>query len=316
VATRSSLSFLSAFGAYLPARTVTNAELAPLLNCAPEWISEVSGIEERRYAGEEVTVVDMAVEAARRCLQGSGFDAGQIGLLLVACGSAERQFPGPACQVAHRLGMGPAPALDVPMASAGALFAMTLANQLAPAYANVLVVASEKMSAIAMREPLDKNVSMLFGDGAGACLVRSEAGAARIIDAVLHSDGAFADDLQLRRGGPLQMNGRSVIMQASRKMPAAIQELLERNGTAAREVEVFLMHQANQNLIDRVARALDVGPDKFFSNIRRYGNTSSASMLIAASEWWNRNPPKAGASLCFAAFGAGFHWGALLARTS
>lgn len=294
----------------------TNAELAGLLNCSPEWIREVSGIEERRYAAHEESVADMAVEAARQCLERSGLTAAGIGLLLVASGSAERQFPGPACQVAHKLGMGPTPAIDVSMASAGSLFALALANQFASMYGNVLVVASEKMSAIAMREPLDKNVSMLFGDGAGACLVRSEAGAVRIMDVVLHSDGSFAEDLQLGHGGALQMNGRSVIMQASRKMPAAIQEVLERNGKNSREVDVFLMHQANQNLVDRVARAIEVGSDKFFSNIRLYGNTSSASMLIAASEWWKENPPAPGALLCFAAFGAGFHWGALLAGTS
>ncbi len=293
---------------------MTNAELAPRLSCTPEWITDVSGIEERRYAAVHETVADMAVEAAKQCLQRSGIAARQIGMLLVASGSSERQFPGPACQVAHRLGMGQAPALDVPMASAGALFAMTLANQLTGTHANILVVATEKMSAIAMREPLDKKVSMLFGDGAGACLVTAEAGVARIVDSVIHSDGAFADDLQLRHGAPLQMNGLSVIMQASRKIPAAIQELLERNRKTAADIEVFLMHQANQNLTNRVARALEVPPDRFFSNIRHYGNTSSASMLIAASEWCNQNPPREGASLCFAAFGAGFHWGALLAE--
>ena len=132
------------------------------------------------------------------------------------------------------------------------------------------------------------------------------------MDAVLHSDGAFAEDLRLEFEAPLSMNGRSVIMQASRKIPGAISELLQKNSKAAASIEIFLMHQANQNLIDRVARALEVEPQKFYSNIRRYGNTSSASMLIAACEWWGDNTPHAGALVCFAAFGAGFHWGALL----
>src|SRR5437868_711439 len=115
------------------------------------------------------------------------------------------------------------------MASAGALFAMMLANHMTATHRNILVVAAEKMSAIAMREPLDKNVSMLFGDGAGACLITAKSGPARIVDCVVHSDGSFADDLQLLYGAPLRMNGRSVIMQASRKIPAAIQEVLDRN---------------------------------------------------------------------------------------
>jgi 3-oxoacyl-[acyl-carrier-protein] synthase-3 len=201
------------------------------------------------------------------------------------------------------------------MASAGSLFGLSLSSRLASFYGNVLVVAAEKMSTILLREPLERGVAALFGDGAGACIVSAQQGLARIVDSVLHSDGAFAEDLKLEYGAPLEMNGRSVILQASRKIPAAIAELLERNHVSAADVEVFLMHQANQNLIDRVAKALGVRPEKFYSNIRRYGNTSSASMLIAAAEWWARGDV-ASRPICFAAFGAGFHWGALLAETT
>jgi len=123
----------------------------------------------------------------------------------------------------------------------------------------------------------------------------------------LHSDGSFAGDLRLEFDQPLHMDGRVVILQASRKIPAAIQEVL--GARPASEVDVFLMHQANQNLIVRVAKALEVAPEKFYSNIARYGNTSSASMLIAASEWSFR--PKQ--PVVFAGFGAGFHWGAVMA---
>jgi len=163
---------------------------------------------------------------------------------------------------------------------------------------------------VVARARADPGTAILFGDGAGACLITPEDGPAQIIDHVLHSDGSFADDLRLDYDAPLAMNGRSVIMQASRKIPAAINEVLAKNAQPASSVEVFLMHQANQNLIDRVARALEVEPSKFFSNIRRYGNTSSASMLIAAAEWWPNYRP--GQIICFAAFGAGFHWGSLL----
>ena len=114
--------------------------------------------------------------------------------------------------------------------------------------------------------------------------------------------------------GPLEMNGRAVILQASRKIPRAIGELLERHHIAAGDVEAFVMHQANQNLIDGVARALGVPAARFYSNIRRYGNTSAASMLIAAAEWSREAGFRAGVPVIFAGFGAGFHWGALLAR--
>ncbi len=193
---------------------------------------------------------------------------------------------------------------------------MALAAQLSAIYGNILVIASEKMSAIAMREPMERGVAPLFGDGAGACLIGPEDGPVKIVDSVLHSDGAFAEDLRLDFDAPLAMNGRSVILQASRKIPSAIGELLERNGKSAPAVNVFLMHQANQNLMDRVAKALAVDPARFYSNIRRYGNTSSASMLIAAAEWWRDPGPNKDDLICFAAFGAGFHWGALLAQAA
>ena len=305
------MAFLSAFSAYVPPRVVPNEELADRLGCTSDWIREVSGIEERRYAADDQTVVDMAVEAARGCL---GTTPADVGMLMVSSGSSDYQFPGPAAQVADRLSLGQIPALDIPMASAGSLFAMALASQLTTTYGNILVVAAEKMSAVAMRAPLDKNTAMLFGDGAGACLVTAQTGQLRIVDSVLKSDGSFTDSLRLGHTGPLRMSGLSVIMQASRKIPSSILEVLGRNGKGVCDIHTFLMHQANQNLIDLVARALDVPPEKFYSNIRRYGNTSSASMLIAAASWWAEAEPTAGANVCFAAFGAGFHWGAILAE--
>lgn len=308
------MAAIQAFGAYLPARVVTNDELGARLSCSSGWIRDVSGIEERRYGDPEESVESMAVKAARECLDRAEMDTKQVGLLIVSSGSSGRQFPGPASAVARELGADQIPALDLPVASAGSLFGMALAGTLAARYGNVLVVASEKMSSVVAREPAERGVAILFGDGAGACLITRDEAPVRIVDHVLHSDGAFSDDLRLDFDAPLAMNGRSVIVQASRKIPGAIDEVLQRNGQLAGAVEIFLMHQANQNLIDRVARSLEVEPQNFFSNIARYGNTSSASMLIAACEWWQDPGPKPGELICFAGFGAGFHWGALLAQ--
>ncbi len=295
---------IAGFGAYLPTRVVTNAELAAKLGCEEEWILVASGISERRYAEE--TVTQMAIAAAQDCLAKTPRD---LGLLIAASGTAERRFPGPAVAVANALGFAGIPAIDLPMASAGSLFAMSLAAQLAPAYGNILVVASEKMST-AVGE--DKNTAILFGDGAGACLITRDDAPFQIVGTTLHSDGSFAEHLHLEFNEPISMNGRSVIMQAARKIPAVISKILHQNKKTPTDVDVFLMHQANQNLIDKVAKTLGIPSSRFYSNIARYGNTSSASMLIAASEWWG-NP---GSTVCFATFGAGFHWGALLAVRS
>ena len=303
------MAAIVSFGHYLPDRILGNAELAQLLQCDADWIMHSSGIEERRIARPDETVADLAIAAARGVQSNPG-------LVIVSSGSAERRFPGPAAQVANALGLSGIPAIDLPLASAGSLFAMALAAQLAPLYGEVLVVAAEKMSGPALAAPLDKKVGILFGDGAGACVISNTAAGLQIVDSVMHSDGSYADDLRLEFNGPVQMNGRSVIMQASRKIPSAIEEILLRNKVAAGSIRVFLLHQANQNLMDRVAKSAGVPAARFYSNIRRFGNTSSASMLIAASEWTEANPLNEGDTLCFAAFGAGYHWGALLARQS
>jgi 3-oxoacyl-[acyl-carrier-protein] synthase III len=309
------MPFIAAFGAYLPSRTVTNEEVAPLLGCTPAWIQGASGIEERRYASAEESVEVMAARAGSNCLEKAAVLPSQIGMLVVASGSAERRFPGPACSIAHALGLRDVPAIDLPMASAGALFGMSLASQVCDKYENILVIAAEKMSAITSQAPIDKNTAILFGDGAGSCLISHGSGILRIVDSVLHCDGNFAQDLQLRFTGPITMNGRSVILQATRRIPAAILEILRRNGKAPCDVASFILHQANQNLLDRVAQALEVPASKVYSNIRRYGNTSSASLLIAAAEWWQARDTCDAGPVCFAAFGAGFSWGAILAET-
>jgi 3-oxoacyl-[acyl-carrier-protein] synthase III len=304
-------AYLHAFGAHLPERVVTNAELAARLDRTAEWIESVSGIQERRWASRETTEADLGVAAAEQCLQRSGVPAGAIGMLIAASGSGSRGFPGPATEIAARLGLGLAPALDLPIASAGSLFGLALAMRMADSCGDVLVVAAEKMSAVIESAPLDPNTAILFGDGAGAALISSRRGRWRMLDAAVHSDGQYREALAFSGAPPLRMNGLTVILQAARKLPAAIEEVLARQNLPAQNVPVFLLHQANLNLLTRVAKTLNVPAERIYANVQRYGNTSSASMLIAASEWAETNPQPG--PVVFAAFGAGFHWGAAVA---
>jgi 3-oxoacyl-[acyl-carrier-protein] synthase-3 len=307
------VAWIKAFGSYLPERVVTNAELGATLGADPDWIVKASGIEERRFASASETVVDLAVRAAENCLSAAAMPASELGMLIVASGSAERQFPGPAASVAHRLGLAAAPALDLPMASAGSLFGMALAGRLAEAHGPILVIGSEILSRVVLREPVNRDTAILFGDGAGACLVTPDGGFARILDSLLATDGSFAESLRLEFNQALAMDGRTVILQAARKIPRAIEELLKRNNLTPQQAQVFLLHQANLNLILKVAQTLRVSESKFSTTVRRHGNTSSASMLIAADDWWQSARIEPGQPIVFAAFGAGFHWGALVA---
>jgi 3-oxoacyl-[acyl-carrier-protein] synthase-3 len=300
--------WLRGFGKYLPERIVTNAEMAQLLSVEEAWITQMSGIATRRFAAPGETVASMAAAAGREALTASGLEASELGLILVASGSAERRFPGPAVTVQQLLAAPQALALDVPMPSAGVLFALVQAALWAPSRGPVLVIGAEKMSPLLFAEPLEPGTAMLFGDGAGACVVDPRGGLARILDWELGTDGTGAEELKLELQGPVRMNGRSVILHAARKVPAAITTLLERQRRPSTDIALYLMHQANANLITKIAQSLGVAPESFFSNISRYGNTSSASLLIAAAEWagpW-RGP------IVMAAFGAGFQWGALL----
>jgi 3-oxoacyl-[acyl-carrier-protein] synthase-3 len=308
------MAYIREFGCWLPSRVVTSAEAGAWVGADAEWVRTISGIEERRFAEAGDTVADLAARAGQDCLQRAGVAAAELAMVIVASGSGERSFPGPAAETALRLGIGGTPVLDVPMASAGSLFGLALAARLASSVGKILVIGAEKMSTIVEREPLERGVAVLFGDGAGAALVSPDQGKLELIDIELGSDGSNAADLCLEPLKPLTMNGRMVIMHAARKVPAAIRKVLERNSIAPADVAAFLMHQANQNLIVKIAASLGVDAGSFYSNIARYGNTSSASMLIAAAEWSRQAPPAAGTPVVFAAFGAGFHWGAVLAR--
>ncbi|MEQ1946466.1 MAG: 3-oxoacyl-[acyl-carrier-protein] synthase III C-terminal domain-containing protein [Bryobacteraceae bacterium] len=313
------MPYLHAFGAHLPERVVTNAEIAVRVGKTPEWMESASGIRERRWAASATSVTDLAESAAVDCLAKAGTTASKLGMIIVASGSsAASGFPGPAATVAARLGLEGTPALDVPMASAGSLFGLAMAARFASTCGDVLVIGAEKMSSIVELSAdehgmLDPNTAILFGDGAGAALVSETPGPWEILDSVLHTDGQFREDLAFDGRSPLRMNGLSVILQASRKMPAAIQEVLAKQSIAAGDVTALLLHQANQNLLVRVGKAVGIAPERVYSNVGRYGNTSSASMLIAAAEWAAEQARPG--PIVFSAFGAGFHWGALVARS-
>jgi 3-oxoacyl-[acyl-carrier-protein] synthase III len=308
------MSFLRATGAYLPECVLTSEEIARRLGVPPNWISNVSGIRERRIACASDSIVTMGAAAARNAIARAGIAISQVGALLVSSGTFSRRFPGPAVEVARALGLDSAFALDVPVASAGSIFALSLADTLAERFKNVLVVATEKMSPIALREPLNRSIAGLFGDGAGACVISAESGFARILGSVLHSNGACANDLALGFDGVMTMSGRSVIVNSTEKVPACVRELLQSVNVAIKDVKAFVMHQANRHLMDRVAESLDVAPETFFSNIDRYGNTSSASMLIALHEWLESGAMESGSTFVLAGFGAGYHWGAAALR--
>jgi 3-oxoacyl-[acyl-carrier-protein] synthase-3 len=210
--------------------------------------------------------------------------------------------------------LGSTPAIDLPIASAGSIAGLALAESLAPRFGNVLVVAAEIMSRRIDRSPEGKDAAILFGDGAGAALVSPTEGFAKIAALVLHTDGDRAQVIRVA-GGSFAMEGIAVIRLASRYLPAAIQEVLASAGLSAEAAGAFLIHQANLKLLAGVAKSLAVPRERLFTNIERCGNTSSASLLIAASEW-DELHRTIDAPIVLAGFGSGVTYGALLATPS
>jgi 3-oxoacyl-[acyl-carrier-protein] synthase-3 len=306
------VTFLDGLAHALPERVLDNAALAAEFGVEPEWILEASGIRERRVVSPGESVTTLAERAARASLAAAGLEPHQLGAIVCGTGTPPRQFPGLSADVQAALGAGGIPAFDIHLASVGGLFALAVATDLCARHGPVLIVAAEEMSTVMARGPRVKETAILFGDGAGACVVRPGEGPLSVVDLSLGSDGANAAALCMDHGGALQMDGRTVILQANRKLRAAITTLLERHNLKSSDVGLWLFHQANLNLLRQVGGALGIDPARVFVNLDRYGNTSSASLLIAMSEARAQGRLRAGERAVLAAFGSGLSWGAIL----
>jgi 3-oxoacyl-[acyl-carrier-protein] synthase-3 len=215
-------------------------------------------------------------------------------------------------EVQKRLGAPGIPAFDLHLASISGLFGVALANKMCEQWGPTLVVAAETMTRALAQGPRAKETAILFGDGAGACLITPSEGQLAIHDIRVASDATFSEALRMNFGSTLEMDGRTIIMHAVRKLARAVAELLERNSLRADEIGLFLFHQANMRLLERLMKELKIDARQCFVNIEKCGNTSSASWLIAASEAKAAGLLRPGMKVVIAAFGAGLSWGAAL----
>jgi 3-oxoacyl-[acyl-carrier-protein] synthase-3 len=331
-------AFITGSGTYVPEAIVTNEEIAGKLGLEPEQIFKSSGIRRRRWASEGTTTSSLASNALRLALADAKLAAEDIDYLLFGTMTPDRFIPGSAPSVQKSLGLREIPCLDIRAACCNALYGLQLARSLVTSGAarRVAICLAEVQSAWLDISNEAGTTSMLFGDGASALIVSQEgdAGALEILDIHLATDGTYVDDLGIRCPGTefgttrshesrehmsdysARMVGQSVILQASRKIVAACQQVLERNTLAATDVRWIVPHQANANLLAQVARGLRFPTDKggVISVLEDYGNTSSASMGIALDTLRRSERISAGDYLLLPAFGAGFTWGAGLCR--
>jgi 3-oxoacyl-[acyl-carrier-protein] synthase-3 len=320
---------LLSVGHNVPAKVLTNHDFAAMgLETSDEWIYERTGIKERRIATRE-TVCSMAAEAACTAMRRANVHAGEIDVILLSTATPDRLLPATAVDVQAALGAKRAAAFDIDAACSGWLYALTVGEGLIMngTAETVLVIGSEKMSSIV--DWSDRSTCVLFGDGAGATVLRRSRGGKGILSSFLRSDGTLAELLYRPHGGAsvpiseavlmdrshfVKMAGREVFKHAVRSMAEATDRALDGAKLTGHDIDVLIPHQANIRIIEATAKHAGISMDKVFVNVDRYGNTSSASIPIALDEAFEQRRIGEGATVLMVAFGAGFTWASLIAR--
>jgi 3-oxoacyl-[acyl-carrier-protein] synthase-3 len=313
-------------GGYLPANVVTNDELARRIDTSDEWITERTGIKQRHIAAKGEVTSDLAVKAAERALAGAGVKPEEIDLIVVATSTPDETFPATATRVQARLGVGDAIAFDVQAVCAGFVYALSVAdNFLKSGQAKTaLVIGAETFSRIL--DWNDRATCVLFGDGAGALLLRATPGNGNgsdrgVLSTHLHADGRLHDALYVDGGvsstgtvGHLRMEGREVFKHAVVKLAEVVEEALQANGLSGTDIDWLVPHQANRRIIDGMARKLGLGSNRVVVTVDRHANTSAASIPLALAEAAADGRLQPGHLVLIEAIGGGLAWGASAIR--
>ena len=314
-------------GSALPARVVTNAELAETVDTSDEWIIERTGIRQRHVAGEGETTATLATAAARKALEDAGVEASSIGLIVLATATPDNTFPATATKVQAALGCNGGIAFDVAAVCSGFLYALSVADSMLRngMAQRALVIGAETFSRILDWE--DRTTCVLFGDGAGAVVLEAAAGEATgpdtpgILGTRLHADGAQHDLLYVDGGpsttqtvGHVRMKGPEVFRHAVVNLADVLKEVLEDTGISVDQIDWVVPHQANKRILDATARKLGISPDKVVVTVQDHANTSAASVPLALDTARKDGRIKAGDLVMLEAMGGGFTWGASLIR--
>jgi len=316
---------IAGVGSYVPAKILTNADLEKMVNTTDEWITTRTGIKERHIAAKDQFTSDLGTEAALRAMRRAGVTPDQIDLIVVATITPDMPFPSTAALVQRKIGAYRAAAFDLEAACAGFIYALEVAQQfiMSRTYDTVLVIGAEKLSSIVDWQ--DRNTCVLFGDGAGAAVLRNRPNSHGLLTAVMGADGRKADLLFMAGGGSrcpatsesvaarmhyLRMEGKETFKCAVQAMQTAAQEALRRCEINISQIKLIIPHQANLRIITAVGERLGAKPEQLFINLHHYGNTSAASVAIALDEAAQSGRLRHGDLLLLVVFGAGLTWGA------
>lgn len=330
---------ITGIGGCLPSRIVTNKELEPILETTHEWIVQRTGIEERRWADAETGTADLGSVAALEALTQAGIDKSKIDLIVLATSSPDIDLPGGAAVLQERLNIPGVPYFDIRQACSGFVYGLALADKFIRTgeYQCVLVVGAEVQSKALDLSPAGKNVSALFGDGAGAviveaCEVHDPQRDPHIVCTELHADGTYAKELWIRAPGcglgphrlthqmiddrwiyP-EMNGRLVFTHAVTRMPEVLNSTLSKAGIPLEQVDYFFFHQANLRINQKIAEDMKIPFAKVHSTIERFGNTTAGTIPLGMWDAKNKGLLRPGQVLALTSFGAGFTWASAIIR--
>ena len=316
-------------GRALPEKVITNADLEKLVETSDEWITTRTGIKERRQAAPYQTTSTLSIEASRHALAMANVQPRDLDLIICSTSTPDMPLPSTAAFIQRGLGAPGCCAFDLAAACSGFLFGITVADQFIRTgqARHVLVVGTELLSRYLDYQ--DRATCVIFGDGSAAAVLGASPGAAGILAAEMHTEGAFADHLYIPAGGTrkpascetvtarehfIKMRGNELFKVAVRSMEEVARRVLEKGGATAEQVDLFIPHQANQRITDAVRERLGVPEKKVYSNIARVGNTSSASIPICLDECVRGGRIRKGDLILMAAFGAGVTWGGVLLR--
>jgi 3-oxoacyl-[acyl-carrier-protein] synthase-3 len=310
-------------GSYVPEKILTNEDLSRMVDTSDEWITTRTGIKQRRIAAKDEHTSDMATKAALKAIEQAKISPAEIDLILVATATPDMLFPATACFVQKKIGATNAACLDISAACAGFLFGVEIAQQFITShtYDTVLVIGADKLTAITNWS--DRNTCILFGDGAGAAILRHRGGSHGVISTHIGSDGQYTDILFMPGGGSrcpitrenvdlnlqtIHMTGKEVYKHAVTAMLRAAQKALEQAGLRIEDIACVIPHQANMRIIEAIADRLDIPLEKFYVNLDRYGNTSAAAVAIALDEANRSGRIKPGDYVLMVVFGGGLTW--------
>lgn len=310
-------------GSYVPEKRLTNENLSKIVETSDDWITTRTGIKERRIAAKDENTSDMAARAALKAIEQAKISSEEIELILVATATPDMLFPATACFVQKKIGARNAACLDISAACAGFIFGLEIGQQFITShtYDTVLVIGAEKLTSIT--NWTDRNTCILFGDGAGAAILRHRGSAHGVISTHIGSDGQFTDILFMPGGGSrcpitrdnvdlnlntIHMTGKEVYKQAVTAMIEASKKALDQAGLSIHDIACVIPHQANLRIIEAIADRLKIPLERFYVNLDRYGNTSAAAVAIALDEANRTGRIKSGDYVLMVVFGGGLTW--------